>query len=428
MNDILLKIVQSQKEEYLAQTAPLEVARDIEGAFRESFTAPLIKVVIGPRRAGKSTLVRRILSGTPHAHLNFEDDRLPAAIDTDDLLHALKITWGEDAYQTLFFDEIQNLDRWEQFLHRLHRARKNIFVTGSNSRLLSKELGTSLTGRYHCLTLLPFSWQETQRARALVKLASPDTASQIFHQYLMEGGFPDVALKNAEAASYMSQLWGAILSRDIVDRYRVRNIPALRALGELVLQAVGSRVSGRSLQKALPHRLSNTTLENYLAYGEEAFLFHLLQKFEPSLAKQKKADRKPYAYDTGFIRSVRPSLVSASQGQLLENFVFLELIRRGAQPNIDLFYFHSPKQEEVDFVYLMSGLDPELIQVCWTLKERKTYDREVRALVTASAIFGVKKAKIVTFDEDFTTHEGGLEIVVQRATVFAKPHLPQCES
>jgi uncharacterized protein len=232
---------------------------------------------------------------------------------------------------------------------------------------------------------------------------------------LIEGGFPDEVLKNAEPAAYMLQLWGAVLSRDIADRYKVRNVPALRALGELVLQSVGSRISGRSLQKALAHRLSNTTFENYLSYGEEAFLFHLLQKFEPSLAKQKKADRKPYAYDTGFIRAIRPSLVSASQGQLLENFVFLQLVRGGAQPNIDLFYFQSPKQEEVDFVYLKSGMPPDLIQVCWTLKDRKTYEREVRSLIEAAKIFGVKTAKIITFDDGRVLHEGGIEIFVERA-------------
>jgi len=418
MKDLLVKIAQSQKEESLARPEPQQVPRDIEGAFRDSSDSPLIKVVIGPRRAGKSTLVHHVLNGVPHAHFNFEDDRLPAELETDALLSALQTVWGKAENQTYFFDEIQNLARWEQFLHRIHRARKNIFITGSNSRLLSKELATSLTGRYLSHTLLPFSWPESQRARSLMGHSSkqkPKVSKDTFYQYLIEGGFPDVVLKNADPSVYLSQLWGAVLSRDIGDRYKVRNIPALRALGELVLQSIGSRISGRSLQKALAHRLSNTTLENYLSYGEEAFLFHLLQKFEPSLAKQKKADRKPYAYDTGFIRSVRPSLVSASQGQLLENFVFLQLIRDGAEPNGDLFYFQSPKHEEVDFIYLKPGRPPQVIQVCWTLRERTTYEREVRAILAAAKVFGVKEATIITYDEDLMIHEGGVEIVVKKA-------------
>lgn len=415
MKELLVKIAQSQKEEYQQKSVKTEIIRDTTALIKENIQSSLIKVIVGPRRAGKSTLVRQILAEIPHAHFNFEDDRLPLKVDADLLLEVLEKVWGKEANQIFFFDEIQNLDRWEQFLHRLHRSNKNIFITGSNSRLLSKELATSLTGRYLSFTLLPFSWQESNRALKSISEKDPVKESEKFYDYLKNGGFPDVVLKQSEPLFYLSQLWGAILSRDIVDRYKVRNTPALRALGELLLQSVGSHISGRSLQKALENRLSNTTLENYLSYGEEAFLFHLLLKFEPSLAKQKKADRKPFAYDTGFIRSVRPSLVSASQGQLLENFVFLQLIRLGAQPNIDLFYFQNSEFEEVDFVCLRPGVQPELIQVCWTLKDVKTYHREVRSLISAAKIFRLDHATILTFDEDFTIQENGLEITVKPA-------------
>lgn len=408
MKDLLFKIATSQRDEYRSLATSEEVSRDLESTLINSWGLPQIKVIIGPRRSGKSTLARRSLAGRSHAYFNFEDDRLPPKIETDVLLTVLNEVWQCDS--AFFFDEIQNLDRWEQFLHRLHRGQKNIIVTGSNSKLLSKELGTSLTGRFLSFTLLPFSWKETLQ----IKTVKNDLPS--FLKYLNEGGFPDVALNRGPFQQYLSQLWHAIIARDIVDRYRIRTTPALRALGELILQAIGSRVSGRSLQKALPSKISNTTLENFLRYCEEAFLFVMLNKFEPSLAKQKKAERKPYAYDTGFIKAVRPSLVSMSQGQLLENYVFLELTRQGAEPNINLFYYQSPNHEEVEFVVAKTGMPAKLIQVCWSLQDPDTQNRELRALILAAKKFGVREGVVLTFDEAFETEREGVKISVRRAS------------
>jgi predicted AAA+ superfamily ATPase len=407
MRELLLKIALSQRDEYRALQSKPEVVRELETTILRSLDSPQIKLIMGPRRSGKSTIARRCLAKTPHAYFNFEDDRIPPDVDSDLLLGAMKDAWDCDS--VFFFDEIQNLNRWEQFLHRLHRAKKNIIVTGSNSKLLSKEFATSLTGRFLSYTLLPFSWSETCQI-------NKEEDSGAFLNYLREGGFPDVVLNQAPSTQYLSQLWQAIISRDIVDRYRIRASPAMRALGELILQAIGGRVTGRSLQKALPTKISNTTLENFIRYGEEAFLFVMLNKFEPSLAKQKKAERKPYAYDTGFIKAVRPSLVSASQGQLLENYVFLELIRRGAEPNVDLFYYQSLNREEVDFVVAKVGSPTKLIQVCWSLQDPETKNREVRALVSAAERFGVREGVVITLDEEFEIQTQGVKISVRKAS------------
>jgi predicted AAA+ superfamily ATPase len=382
MNDLLVKIASSQKEEFLVTPYTSEIDRELQASVVAALRSSQIKVVMGPRRSGKSTLVRRSLQDVDFAYFNFEDDRLPESIDTDELLVALTSVWGEQS--VFFFDEIQNLERWEQFLHRLHRSKKNLIVTGSNSKLLSRELATSLTGRFLSFILLPFSWEESKRA------SQQENTEASFLSYLQNGGFPDVVLNRAPVSQYLSQLWQAIVARDIAQRYRVRATPALRALGELILKSIGSRVSGRSLQKALPNKISNTTLENFLYYGEEAFLFVMLNKFEPSLAKQKKADRKPYAYDTGFIKAVRPSLVFAMHGQLLENYVFLKLIRQGAEPNTDLFYFQGQHAEEVDFVVVKPGEAAELIQVCWSMQDPATYQREIRGIISAAKILGGK--------------------------------------
>jgi predicted AAA+ superfamily ATPase len=408
MDNLLVKIASSQREEFLAAQNPSEVSRDVEALITKGLNSTQIKVVMGPRRSGKSTVVRRSLSGLDFAYFNFEDDRLPESIDTDQLLAALSTVWGDQSI--FFFDEIQNLHRWEKFLHRLHRGKKNLIVTGSNSKLLSKELATSLTGRFLSFTLLPFSWNETKLATKQEKINTS------FLNYLQNGGFPDVVLDRAPVSQYLSQLWHAVVARDIAQRYKVRAAPALRALGELILKSIGSRVSGRSLQKALPNKISNTTLENFLHYGEEAFLFVMLNKFEPSLAKQKKADRKPYAYDTGFIKAVRPSLVSAMQGQLLENYVFLKLIRRGAEPNIDLFYFQGQNSEEVDFVVLKVGEPVKIIQVCWSMQDPATSQREIRGIVSAAKGFGADSALILTFDEAFDIVEEGIKIKVRKAS------------
>jgi predicted AAA+ superfamily ATPase len=254
------------------------------------------------------------------------------------------------------------------------------------------------------MTLLPFSWAE-------VKTISEES----FLNYLQEGGFPDLVMKNASTQSYLTQLYDSILMRDIVQRYKVRNIFALRSLCDLLIRSVGSHVTGRSLQKSLPVELNNSTIENYIRYLEEAFLVVLLQKFEPSLAKQKKADRKPYVYDTGFIRAINPSQITDNLGQLLETYVFLTLIRLGAAPNVDLFYYQNPKSEEVDFIWFKKGKKPILIQSCWTLAESSTRQREFRALLSASKKFKTDELLIVSINERKSYKEENQTIKVIKA-------------
>lgn len=370
---------------------------------RQSMGNNLIKVIVGPRRAGKSVFAMQMLEGEDFAYLNFDDERLIGISDYDDLLKAIRQVYGET--KCILFDEIQNLNKWELFLNRLHRKGFNLIITGSNSRLLSGELATHLTGRYIKLQIFPFSFIEFLRTRNFVlddTIAMKERQGMILNllnEYLNKGGYPEVLVKNIEHTSYIKTLFESILFKDIVKRYNVRYAKKLYDLGLYLITNHSNEFSYTRLKKVLEFR-SVHTVENYAKYLNEAFLTFSIGRFSHKVKEQLRSARKVYAYDTGVITAVKFK-TTPDTGRLIENLVAVELLRRGKE-----FYCYKTKDsKEVDFAVKEGLTISQLIQVCYDIDHYMTKKREMNALLKATGEIRCQHHMVITWDyeakEDF---------------------------
>jgi len=380
------------------------VPRQLIDSIRKALSSSLVKVITGPRRAGKSTLAFQALAGRRFAYLNFEDDALRGEINSDELLQAIESVYSKTEY--LFFDEIQNYPHWESFVNKLHRRGYNLVITGSNSRLLSRELGSALTGRHLSFELLPFSYQEFLQGVG----ATTTENGEFFHRYLIWGGFPEVVLGAAEPSAYLRTLFDSVVLRDIVTRHRIRASTAMHDLLSLLMNNAATRFSARSLERSLG-ALSTATIQKFITYSQEAYLVQDLQPFFFKPRLHIKADRKIYAFDNGFI-SAKSQPVTLNDSRLLENLVFVELVRRGFRPNLDLFYYQTRAGAEVDFLLRRGSENLELLQVTQNLSSLKTRERETRALCQGAEDLKLSKLTVLTLDTEEIIRVAGAQINV----------------
>jgi predicted AAA+ superfamily ATPase len=403
------QIIAEQREELLIIEKQGWVPRDDEGMVNTD--SRLVQIITGVRRSGKSTLAHRALQGLPYAYINFDDERLMglSAVDLDNFLEALYAVYGE--FKRLVLDEIQNVDSWHLFVNRLLRNEIKIVVTGSNSKLLSREMATHLTGRYTLVELLPFSFREflfskKVESREMVTVKNKGLLFGYFEQYLDNGGFPEIATGEPKR-TYITTLFEAIVSHDIIYRYKIRHVRSFREMAFWLVGNYGTEISYNRL-KNLFGLGSDNTAKNYIAYLEEAWLFICLPKF--SFKKQETLRyRKIYLIDTAF-SSIIGGVSTPNKGRQLENIVFLELFRRRLAQNYELFYFK--KVIEVDFVLYGNRQVLELIQVSLTLTDPKTRKREIRALMVAAKELNPLKMSIITLNEKQELREEGKTIHV----------------
>lgn len=396
--------IEAHKRERDLALRRILIPRQLGAALSKALSSPLVKVITGPRRAGKSTLAFQTLAEKKFAYLNFEDDSLKDNIASDELIAALEKVYG--AADHFFFDEIQNYPHWESFINKLHRRGYNLVITGSNSRLLSREIGSALTGRHLSFELLPFSYREFLSGIEQGKIGD----EELFRRFLTWGGFPEVVLSGLEPHGYLRTLFDSVVLRDIVTRHRIRSSTAVRDLINLLINNAASRFSARSLERALGS-LSIATVQKFIAYFREAYLVHDMQPyfFKPKL--RLNADRKIYSYDNGFISALSQP-AGSNDSRLLENLVFVELVRRGFKPNLDLFYYQTRTGNEVDFFVREGAKNLELIQVTQNLSALKTRERELRALHQASEELKVSRLTVITMDLEETVHENGIDVRV----------------
>ena len=365
---------------------------------RESLRHDLIKVITGPRRAGKSVFAVQMLKDVNFAYLNFDDERLVDISDYDELLKSLAEVYGETEF--ILFDEIQNLPAWELFVNRLHRRGINLVITGSNSRLLSKELATHLTGRFIEFQVFPFSFVEFLRARNFaidITLELKERQGLVLNylnEYITTGGFPEVVTKDIDSRSYLTTLFEGILFKDIVKRYNVRQTKKIYDLGLYLITNHSSLYSFTRLKNLLGFR-SVHTVENYTAYLEAAFLLFSVERFSHKAGLQLKSPRKIYAFDTGTINAVKFK-IAPDTGRILENLVAVELLRR----KNDFFYYKTKDGKEVDFAIKKGLRIEQLIQVCYDSKDYATKKRETRALVKVAQEIDCNDLIILSWDEE----------------------------
>lgn len=343
---------------------------------------PLIKLITGPRRVGKSVFALLMLQGKNFAYLNFDDNQLLEKWDEDVVMSALDDVYP--GYDFMLLDEIQNLKNWDLWVNKLYRRGKNLIITGSNAKMLSSEMATVLTGRYLQIEMLPFSLDETMKWKDVDLNADGQSvqAMMLTDDYMRNGGYPETIQARNITRSYLSTLFDSIILKDVAQRHKVRNTSELYNLASYLLSNFCNPLSATELAGDLGLS-SVATTKKFCNYLNEPYLFFYLPRFNNKLKLMNKAPKKVYVVDNGFAQSAAFNL-SENLGRLLENQVFVELLRRGYSIGKTLFYYRTRNDKEIDFVTRRGSKVEQLIQVCYDLTSEKTRKREFDALVEAA--------------------------------------------
>ena len=362
----------------------------------------LIKLITGPRRVGKSVFALLMLQGKNFAYLNFDDNQLLEKWDEDMAMSALDDVYPN--YDFMLLDEIQNLPDWDLWVSKLYRRGKNLIITGSNANMLSSEMATVLTGRYLQIEMLPFSLDETMRWKNI----SPDREEQaaqavvLADDYMRNGGYPETIPARSITKSYLSTLFDSILLKDVAQRHNVRNTTDLYNLATYLLSNFCNPISANELAGELGLS-SVATTKKFCDYLNEPYLFFYLPRFNNKLKLMNKAPKKVYVVDNGFVQSTAFNL-SENLGRLLENQVFVELLRRGYIPGQTLFYYRTRNDKEIDFVTRKGTKVEQLIQVCYDMTSEKTRKRELEALVEAAEELHCDNLLVITNNQEEITN------------------------
>ncbi len=359
---------------------------------------PLIKLITGPRRVGKSVFALLMLQGKNFAYLNFDDNRLLEKWDEDLAMSALDDVYPD--YDFMLLDEIQNLPDWDLWVSKLYRRGKNLIITGSNANMLSSEMATVLTDRYLQIEMLPFSLDETMRWKNISSDREEQAAQAIVlaDDYMRNGGYPETIPARSITKSYLSTLFDSILLKDVAQRHKVRNTSDLYNLASYLLSNFCNPISANELAGELGMS-SVATTKKFCDYLNEPYLFFYLPRFNNKLKLMNKAPKKIYVVDNGFVQSTAFNL-SENLGRLLENQVFVELLRRGYIPGQTLFYYRTRNDKEIDFVTRKGAKVEQLIQVCYDMTSEKTRKREFDALVEAAEELHCDNLLIITNSQE----------------------------
>ena len=372
----------------------------------------LIKLITGPRRVGKSTQALLMLRNKNFAYLNFDSQPLLDAWDANLVMRMLDDVYP--GYEYILLDEVQNLDAWDLWVSELYRLGKNLVITGSNAKMLSSEMATVLTGKYLQVEMLPFSLEEFFDWNKIdLKALKPEQqtdASVLTDDYMRNGGYPEVVASRQLTRSYLDTLFDSIVWKDVAKRHNVRNITDLNNLAMYLVSNFCNPVTANDLTEELGFSSVNTT-KKFMDYLHEPYLFYFLPRYNNKLKLMKKAPRKVYVVDNGFV-AAKAFAPSENLGRLLENQVFIELIRRGYDTDKTMFYYRSRNDKEVDFVLRKGPHIESLVQVCYDMSSTKTEKREVDSLVECAGELKCDNLVIVTNNDERTLEKDGYKIDV----------------
>ena len=364
---------------------------------KETILSPsFVRIISGIRRCGKSTLLFEMMEKERKIYyLNLSDPRLQG-------FEFKQFMWIDKIFKelfgkggTYFFDEIQDIPEWEKYIRFLVDNKNKVALTGSNASMLSRELGTKLTGRHLTTELFPFSYRE------FLKFKKLKSGMKSYKKYFQLGGFPEY-LKH-ESNEILHELLKDIVIRDVAIRHSIKNLQNLNKLVNYLITNVGKEFSYNSLRKIVQIPSVQTVID-FISYLEDSYLIFTLSKFDYSFKKQQIAPKKNYSIDNGLSNANSISF-SKDLGKMLENQVFLELKRRGHE----LYYFK--EKGECDFLVKEKNKITNAIQICYELND-ENIDREVNGLVEAMKKFNHKEGLILTYDNEDEIIKDDLKIKV----------------
>jgi len=388
-------------------------------------------VCIGVRRSGKSTFMFQLMQGLVDSgisrqnilYLNFFDDRLHALQHEKlgAILEAYYMLYPEKKQTEkvyCFFDEIQMVSGWEPFVDRVMRTEKcEVYITGSSAQMLSREIATQMRGRALTWEMFPFSFREFLDYKKISSEGNLSTKQRltiqkVFGEYWQSGGFPEVAGLNRQLRIKAHQeYWGAMLFRDLIERYDISHPKAVTDLAHRLVDNIASLYSINNLTgylKSLGHKAPKSSVSHFLAWFEDAYILFTVRIYDASLARANTNPKKIYCIDHALVTSVSSGILINS-GHLLENLVFMAL--RRITP--DIFYYKTRNGREVDFIVHRPGHPRMLVQVCESMADQQTRKREVAALSEAMAELELTEGSIVTRSEEemIQVESGGIAVV-----------------
>jgi uncharacterized protein len=394
LKETLKNIILSQQEWLIAEES--EIQREQFDRF--SSLAPFSYILTGVRRSGKSTLMEQIMRHyNSNCYLNFEDTRtygfeLRDFLVVEELFNEI---FGNSSM--LFFDEIQNVPEWERFVRDAIDRKKTVVLTGSNAQMLSRELGTKLTGRHLDFEVYPFSYIE------FLKYFNQTASAATFLTYLNKGGFPEFLHMGKD--ELLSTLVSDILFRDIFARYKLKNQETYSKITQFLLSNTGKEISFNNL-KNIYEIGSASSVMDFLNYLTDAYLLFLVPVYHTSLKVQHRNPRKIYAIDQGLANFCSLS-GSPDLGRLLENTIFLQLKRSGKE----IWYYKGKK--ECDFICRDDKNKYSAIQVSWQVSVQNE-KRETEGLIEALTHLNLKEGLIITLEQED-------ELLVQDKTIHLIP-------
>ncbi len=408
MDSHLLKEIILEQEKIFTSYDEDEISREVLSRISELIDLPHILVITGLRRSGKSTLLKQIrrkyFPDETVYYFNFEDERL-VSMNVEDM-NLLYETFLEmkGSSKIFFLDEIQNIKGWEMFVRRLHDRGFKFFITGSNTSMLSRELGSRLTGRYVGVEVFPFSFREymdvvdvrirdpaTTEERAVVKKA--------YNNYFERGGMPEYLRYGRR--EIIEALYDNILYRDILVRYGLKEERTLKELSMYLISNCSSEISFNRLKKMLNVGSVNT-VKSYIDHLEAAYLLFTMNKYSHSMKKQIYSNKKVFVIDVSFIDLVSFKF-SKDMGNIMENLVLVELKRRGKE-----IFFHKGNKE-CDFIVRDKNKIAHAIQVTFQIDERNR-DREILGLLEAMKKYDLSEGLIITDNQQSEITEDSKKI------------------
>jgi len=401
--EVLKRVIVAQKEEIDEKFRRENIIqRECDfSLLRKHISSPNILAILGIRRCGKSVLSWQILDRNVLPYINFDDERLVEfkTEDFDKLLQAFYELYGDFEYIVL--DEPHNIENWELFVNRLRRT-KRVIITGSNSKMLSGELSTHLTGRYIDFVLFPFSFREFLeindfpfKSQNFYSTKQIGLLKKMLEDYLKIGGFPEGYLFGREI---LVRIYGDIIEKDILKRCNVKRKITFKEFSKYLISNSPFEFSFSKLKNVFDIKDVHT-LKNWLSLIENAYLVFVLERFSFKLKEQAIAPRKIYCIDTGLANAIGFKF-SENKGRKIENLVAIELLRRKSyrSKKWEIYYWRDHQQNEVDFV-IKEGLKvQQLIQVCHDIEDYRTRERETKGLLKASGELDCRNLLIITWD------------------------------